>query len=74
VDPQAVFALTRLEASFPEHRYDKSEDPRLRLEVAGDVLRDLATYLGEQDPNVLSVLAPHLEGFAAWAEDRYGRR
>ncbi|MCK6521846.1 DUF1804 family protein [Myxococcota bacterium] len=73
VDPQAVFALTRLETSFPEHRYDAKElAPRKALAAKAEALVELVAYLRTHDTNALAALEPHIDGFAAELEARHG--
>jgi hypothetical protein len=68
-DPQSLFALTRLEASFPEHRYQPQvADPQARRAVVLEVLDSLVTYLGDHAPDVLAAIRPHLAPFASTLE------
>lgn len=75
VDPQSVFALTRLEASFPEHRYDdnKGLTPRKALAAKAEGLVELVEYLRAHDTNALAALEGHIEAFAAALEARHGQ-
>ena len=67
---QAAHAWRGIEQAFPEHRYAKKSDPKVRLEIGGEVLRALIEYLSAHDTNALAAIEPHIEGFANVWEDQ----
>ncbi len=61
---QLSHAWRNLESAYPEHRYDKKADPKVRLDVAAEVIEKLVAYLGKHDRNALTAVQPHIAPFA----------
>lgn len=64
-DPQDVFAWTRMESVYPEHRYNPASDPSAKQRLSLEIIEDLVIHLGEEDPGALKALRPHLRAFLA---------
>lgn len=65
-DPQAIYALLKLEAAFPEFRYARqgAVDAGTRRQLALEFLERVVAYLEAEDRNALAVLQPHLATLA----------
>lgn len=67
---QLIHAWKSLETAYPEHRYDRKADPRIRRDIGGEFLTFLVEFLGERDRNAVTAIEPHIEALAAAWEDR----
>lgn len=66
---QLIFAWKQMESAYPEHRYDKKSDPKVKLQHGAEYLRFLVEFLAPRDRNAITALEPHIDALAAAWED-----
>lgn len=65
-DPQKLYAWLAVEKVYPASRYQPANtDGKVKLAIGAEVVTSLVDFIGKADRRALTILAPHLEAFAA---------
>jgi hypothetical protein len=60
-----------MEKAWPEHRYNRAENPAAQREAAVQMIEKLVEYLAEHDRPTLAALQPHILPFGKTLEAQW---